>query len=171
MALETVLVAVGDHDDSRVERLAKTTIDLAASRDLTVVVAHVFPDDMEPTPGNTLPIAGTHQPYVLSHEEYEEVTSTVADEADGPSVDDAAARDETVEALTARLDEAGVDYVIRGAVGDPSDTVVTLAEEVDADRVVVGGRRRSPTDKVIFGSVAQTVLLQAPCPVTFVRDT
>jgi len=44
-----------------------------------------------------------------------------------------------------------------------------LAAEVDADLVVVSGRKRTPTGKAVFGSTAQTVLLDAPCPVTFVR--
>jgi nucleotide-binding universal stress UspA family protein len=62
-----------------------------------------------------------------------------------------------------------VDYEIRGAVGDYSEQVVSVAEALEADLVLVGGRKRSPTGKAVFGSVAQEILLSAPCPVTFVR--
>ena len=51
--------------------------------------------------------------------------------------------------------------------------VLGLAEagaDVAADLVIVGGRRRSPTGKAVFGSTAQEVMLEAPCPVMFVRS-
>ena len=88
---------------------------------------------------------------------------------DGPDPDTVAARHATILALRDALDEASVPYEIRGSVGNYGSSIVELAREVDADRVVVGGRRRSPTGKAVFGSTAQKVLLSAPCPVTFVR--
>jgi nucleotide-binding universal stress UspA family protein len=47
--------------------------------------------------------------------------------------------------------------------------LVELADEVDADMVVLGGRNRSPAGKALFGSTAQEVMLGSSCPVTFVR--
>ncbi|ERH12580.1 MAG: universal stress protein UspA related nucleotide-binding protein, partial [halophilic archaeon J07HB67] len=58
---------------------------------------------------------------------------------------------------------------IEGRIGDPGAAVANVAADLAADRVVVGGRDRSPTGKAGFGSTAQNVLLSAPCPVTFVR--
>ena len=55
------------------------------------------------------------------------------------------------------------------AVDDASDQLVDLAEEVDADLIVIGLRRRSPVGKLILGSNAQRVLLDAPCPVLTVK--
>lgn len=55
-----------------------------------------------------------------------------------------------------------------GAVGEPVTEIVDLAEEVGARYVVVGGRRRTPVGKAVFGSVTQAVLLNAGRPVVTV---
>ncbi|WP_183092840.1 universal stress protein [Nocardioides stalactiti] len=69
------------------------------------------------------------------------------------------------------LDHSGVDHEI--AVLDPflevSDGLVALAEDLDADVIVIGLRRRSPVGKLILGSNAQRVMLDAPCPVLTVK--
>ena len=44
------------------------------------------------------------------------------------------------------------------------DELVALAGELDATLLVIGLRHRSPVGKFLLGSVAQTVLLDAPCP-------
>lgn len=58
-----------------------------------------------------------------------------------------------------------------GRVGSPTEEVVDLAEELDARYIVIGGRKRSPVGKAVFGSVTQSVLLTADRPVvTTMRD-
>ena len=52
-----------------------------------------------------------------------------------------------------------------GLVGDPTDRIVAYADEHDARYIVVASRKRSPAGKVLFGSVAQSVLLNAGRPV------
>ena len=44
-----------------------------------------------------------------------------------------------------------------------------VAEEVDASCLVIGLRRRSPVGKLILGSSAQRILLDATCPVLTVK--
>jgi nucleotide-binding universal stress UspA family protein len=85
--------------------------------------------------------------------------------------DEVASRHSTIRDLRGKLQLEDIDYDVRGAIGDHGPTIVELATGVAADRVVVGGRRRSPTGKAVFGSTAQEVLLSSPCPVTFVRST
>lgn len=43
--------------------------------------------------------------------------------------------------------------------------ILRYVDDVDARYLVVGGRKRSPTGKAIFGSVTQSVLLEAELPV------
>ncbi len=150
MSLDTILLAVGPGDDDRTDALAEAVREVAIPTGATVVLAHVF-----------------------SESEYDEVCRRYAVEeavdVEDISPDDVAARHETIRALAATLDADGVAHEVRGAVGDRGRTIVDLATVLDADRVVVGGRQRTPTGKVVFGSTAQRVLLSAPCPVTFVR--
>ena len=148
MALETVLLAVGPNDADRTARLASTVSDIAGPAGADVIVAHVFTDD-----------------------EYETVVDRLKfDSVSEADPDEAADRHTTVRELEEQLVEAGIESTVRGAVGDHGDEIVALAEDIDADLIVVGGRKRSPTGKAVFGSTAQEVMLSSPCPVTFVRS-
>ena len=52
---------------------------------------------------------------------------------------------------------------------DPAEDLINVAGEVSADFIVIGLRRRSPVGKLILGSNAQRILLDAPCPVLAVK--
>ncbi len=60
-----------------------------------------------------------------------------------------------------------VRHVERG--NDVAEDLVLLAEEISAQLIVIGLRRRSPVGKLILGSNAQRILLDAPCPVLAVK--
>ena len=49
------------------------------------------------------------------------------------------------------------------------EDLVQLADEHKADEIIIGVRRRSKVGKLIFGSTAQYVVLNAPCPVVTVK--
>jgi nucleotide-binding universal stress UspA family protein len=53
----------------------------------------------------------------------------------------------------------------KGLVGEPAEEIQDEAERLDARFVVVGGRKRSPVGKAVFGSVAQAVILNTDRPV------
>lgn len=83
-------------------------------------------------------------------------------------------RRSATEAELARVDEdlraAGVEHEVRLLDGgDVADDLIATAEEVDAELVVIGLRRRSPVGKLILGVNAQRVLFDAPCPVLTVK--
>jgi nucleotide-binding universal stress UspA family protein len=64
------------------------------------------------------------------------------------------------------LEDAGVDVRVDEISHPPVQGILTLAADIDADLIVLGGRKRSPAGKVLFGSVTQQVLLQSDRPVT-----
>lgn len=64
---------------------------------------------------------------------------------------------------------AGRVEVDRGDLGDPSDAVVQVAQRRGARLLVLGLRHRSPVGKMVFGSTAQRILLDATCPVLAVK--
>ncbi len=55
--------------------------------------------------------------------------------------------------------------------GDPSTTICTTAETLPADLIVMSTHGRSGMARWVYGSVANKVLRNAPCPVLLVRST
>ncbi|WP_110239119.1 universal stress protein [Nocardioides gilvus] len=53
--------------------------------------------------------------------------------------------------------------------GDIAEDLLTVAREVSAEVIVIGVRHRTPVGKMLMGSVAQKVLLDAPCAVLAVK--
>ena len=90
----------------------------------------------------------------------------------GPDDEDEYLEDrEDIENLEERLAGEGIPFTVREYARGRSapEDLVAVANEVDADMIVIGLRRRSPVGKFIMGSNAQSVLLHADCPVLAVR--
>ena len=150
MGIDTVVVAVGSSDGDRLEEVVSTATDLAGSAGATVRLVHVFERD-----------------------EYDRIRKQLDIDPDAEhSADEIARRHVTIRRLGDAMDAAGIEYSWHGRIGDADEQgseVVAAADELGADLLVVGGRNRSPTGKAVFGSTAQEVMLNASCPVTFVR--
>ena len=147
MSMNTVLLAIGSEDESRLEELAETAASVVDPNG-RVVLLHVF-----------------------DRERYDTIETQLNIDPDSEvTPDDVSQRSRIVADVAERLERAGVDYEIRGALGEPADSILERAEGLDSDLVVVGGRNRSATGKALFGSTAQRVLLGADCPVTFVKE-
>ncbi|MDG5761675.1 universal stress protein [Natronococcus sp. A-GB1] len=145
--LETAVLAVGGRDEERVADLVDTVKEVVTDNS-QVIVVHVF-----------------------DTESYTETVENIANKG-GEYVDPdkLAAQMSVIQAIIGLFEENAINYDVRATTENKGDGIVEIATESDADRVIIGGRQRSPTGKALFGSMAQNVLLNAPCPVTFVRD-
>ncbi|UNX53399.1 universal stress protein [Georgenia sp. TF02-10] len=78
--------------------------------------------------------------------------------------------DAQADALRDRLDAADLAYEVRLRRGkDVAEELLGVVTETSADLLVIGLRRRSPVGKLILGSNAQRILLDAACPVLAVK--
>ncbi|AWB92499.1 universal stress protein [Aeromicrobium chenweiae] len=85
-------------------------------------------------------------------------------------VDRMFARDEDIARLDAALGRLEVDTEVRhDVVPDIAGAVLEAAEETGASLIVVGIRPRTPVGKLLLGSVAQRLILDAACPVLAVK--
>ena len=57
--------------------------------------------------------------------------------------------------------------LVRGLT--PGEDLVQFAQENQIDEIIIGVKRRSKVGKLLFGSTAQYVILQAPCPVVTIK--
>jgi nucleotide-binding universal stress UspA family protein len=86
-------------------------------------------------------------------------------------VDPRYAQDTQAAALESRLESSGVRYDVRRFTSHQlaADDVLGVAEEVGAELIVIGLRHRTPVGKLILGSTAQSILLEASCSVLAVK--
>jgi nucleotide-binding universal stress UspA family protein len=85
--------------------------------------------------------------------------------------EDAIESEAELDEVRNELDKAGVEHEVRQLVRglDPAEDLISVAEELEAELIVIGLRRRSPVGKLLLGSNAQRVLLDAACPVLAVK--
>jgi nucleotide-binding universal stress UspA family protein len=79
--------------------------------------------------------------------------------------------DNTLSEAEAQLKEAGVDVAVFARQGDPADAILDVAEEQDADLIVVGNKGMTGAKRFLLGSVPNKVSHHAPCSVMIIRTS
>ena len=128
---------------------------------MTIVVGYV------PTPEGEAALTAAISEAQLREEPLHIVNTSRGDSL----IDSRFASGEALAGIRSRLDESGVVYEVDQHVGgsEASDELVDIAERLRASLIVIGLRRRSPTGKLLTGSQAQRILLDATCPVLAVK--
>ncbi|MFC3478715.1 universal stress protein [Halobacterium litoreum] len=91
------------------------------------------------------------------------------DGAEGPEHGLEELGEETLDALRDRAERAGVDVATAMRYGEPPETIVAYADDVDADLVVLGTKRRPAEYRSLLGSVTDRVLRLTERPATVVK--
>lgn len=91
----------------------------------------------------SLSVDATEQQEMDLRSRAEQIATDVADQAESKSL-------EAVSAVSS---------------GDPADSIINYVDDQEIDLVVIGARKRSPTGKLLFGSVTQAVILHVDVPV------
>lgn len=149
MGLETVLVAVGDAEADRLDNLTDVTLDIGGPAGSSIELVHIY-----------------------TSAEYESAKERLHfDEGSEATPEAVAKRHAPLRNMREEIENAGLSVGVHGSLtdDDESEKIVEIADLVEADLIVVGGQKRSPTGKAVFGSTAQKVMMNAPCPVTFVK--
>ena len=130
---------------------------------MTIVVGYV------PTPEGEAALTAAISEARLREEPLHVVNSARGDVLSDPRY----ASEDSLDKVRARLDETGIAYEVKQYVRghEASEELVDEADRLKASLIVIGIRRRSPTGKLITGSQAQRILLDAHCPVLAVKAT
>ena len=76
---------------------------------------------------------------------------------------------EAVDDILSGDGTSGLNLFVHTRIGAPSEELVTLAREAEADMLVVGTHGRSGVSRLFLGSVAEKVVRYAPCAVLVAR--
>lgn len=140
-----VIIAAVDRTD-RAEKVVREALEIARAFDDLVHIVHV-----------------------LSQSEFVELEQSEYKKSGRP-VDLDRVRNHA--AKLAEKAAGGIDYDVEyaGLVGDAADEILEYAAEQNTRYIVVGPRKKSPTGKVLFGSVSQKILLNADHPIVVIMS-
>ena len=79
--------------------------------------------------------------------------------------------DATLRDAADQIKEAGVEVETYARQGDPADAILDVAEENNADLIVVGNKGMSGAKRFLLGSVPNKVSHHAPSSVMIIRTT
>lgn len=105
--------------------------------------------------------------HVMSRSEFIELESTNVEQS-GKAIDINEIRETASKHANNAAEGVSMPYETVGAIGKVANVVNEYVENNGTRYIVIGGRKRSPAGKAIFGSTTQDILLSVDCPVVTV---
>ena len=79
--------------------------------------------------------------------------------------------DATLSEAAGSIEAEGLEVEVYAREGDPADAILDVAEEKNADLIVVGNKGMTGAKRFLLGSVPNKVSHHAPCSVMIIRTT
>ena len=143
-------IVVGTDGSDTAAEAVRQAVELAKATGASLEIVSAF----EPVPSDRL------------REESGEVPGDVA-YAVGPTED----VNVVLESAAGPARNDGVEVNTQAREGDPADAILDVAEEINADLIVVGNKGMTGARRFLLGSVPNKVSHHAPCGVYIVRTT
>lgn len=149
--------------------------ELAQQFDEELIVLHVMPQDTfdqfrdETTESNSVPLAAG----ISYNSQRTQTDNSKSPSSETPySIQDG---EQNAASLTRDVVQATLDewrnITFEGSVGEPVQEILDKSNRRDARYLVIGGRKRTAVGKAVFGSITQSILLNADLPVmTVMRE-
>lgn len=184
--MRTDLVAMATHGRSGVSRLVHGSVAEAVLRHCSVPLLLVNPHGLSVVPEKTpfrhllVPLDGSPEAdeilplveQIAPTLDAEVVLQFVKESWGVGTARHAAAREQVALALKdqrRRLEEAGLRVSVRADFGPPAAQILEAAQGLHSDLVAMTTHGREGVFRLRFGSVAETVLRNSPCPVLLHR--
>jgi nucleotide-binding universal stress UspA family protein len=143
-------IVVGTDGSDTAQKAVEEAVDLAKTIGAKLCLVSAY----EPVPKARLREEARQTPEDLQWmiNPHEEVDATLGEAADA-------------------IREAGVEVETFAREGNPADAILDVAEERDADLIIVGNKGMTGARRFLLGSVPNKVSHHAPCSVLIVRTT
>lgn len=166
MSFNQILVAIDR--TPRADAVFDQSLDIAQKYEANLVLLHCIADLNAAVAGSTMQPSGVAYPWPSAMVPTT-TAPTTANTAEFAGQQEAQVARDWLHQYQLKAQDAGcrqTSFDVR--MGKAGDRICEIAEEINADLIVVGRRDRSGLEEFLLGSVSNHVVHNAPCPVLLI---
>jgi nucleotide-binding universal stress UspA family protein len=148
-------IVVGSDGSGRASEAVRQAVELAKGIEASLIIVRAYPESVPHDPG----IA--YEPTLAEDPEMAQLPADVPRPVGPRAAAMASLEQEVAAAVRAGLED--VTSVARP--GDPANAIISVAEDMDADLIVVGNKGMTGPARFVLGSVPDKITHHAPCSV------